>query len=94
MVPVPQDCLTEQPIMKKTTSEERATHTKTKWSYPGEIQEPRREHKLLLPCGVPEVRQSILAIFKTLCKIFTGYRPLASTLPHFMVVRSRDERFA
>ncbi|KAH9063878.1 calcium/proton exchanger [Lactarius vividus] len=63
--PLPQDNLTEEPIMDQTANEGKATDTKWKKSPSGIIQEFRRRHRMKKLDGVPGVRKSILAILKT-----------------------------
>ncbi|KAI9439938.1 calcium/proton exchanger [Lactarius indigo] len=62
--PIPQDNLTEEPIMEHAASE-KGTNAKQKWSVAGKFKELRRRHKLKKLNGVPGIRQSILAILKT-----------------------------
>ncbi|KAH9003009.1 calcium/proton exchanger [Lactarius hatsudake] len=62
---LPQDNLTEEPILEQTTSEEKVTKVKWKKTPSGIIKELRRRHGIKKLDGVPGVRKSILAILKT-----------------------------
>ncbi|KAI9439942.1 calcium/proton exchanger [Lactarius indigo] len=81
---IPQDNLTEEPIMERAASEEKGTNAKQKWSVAGMFQELRRRHRVRKLSGVLGVRGSIFLVLHTpLLKVLLIFVPL-SWIFHFL----------